>query len=74
MRKYFGEELDEADAYNIISRVIAKYKKDSNVVDDEVQDLVNQLRDIANSLKEQVTKPLVEEVTSAYYPGAEEKH
>ena len=71
MRKYFGEELDEADAYNIISRVIAKYKKDSNVVDDEVQDLVNQLRDIADSPKEQVTKTLVDEVTSAYYPGAE---
>ena len=71
MRKYFGEELDEADAYNIISRVISKYKKDSTVVDDEVQDLVNKLRDIADSPNEQVSKTLVDEVTSAYYPGAE---
>ena len=71
MRKIFAEELDEDDAYTLISRVVAKFKDDSKVVNDEIEELVNDLKDMADDPNARVNRTLVDEVWSGFYPGAE---
>ena len=69
---YFSEQLTDDEAVNIVSRVLAKYKKSNKVDTDELDFILQDIKDIASNTTTPEDKALVEFITGGYYDGVEQ--
>jgi len=69
---YFSEQLTDDEALNIVSRVLSKYKKSNKVDTDELDFILQDIKDIASNTTTPEDRALVEYITGGYYEGVEQ--
>ena len=69
---FFSEQLTDDEALGLISRVLSKYKKSSKVDTDELDGILNDIKEIASNATSPEDRALVEYVTGGFYDGVEQ--